>query len=364
MDDGKDKPHPAAARPPQIVPVTPPASWLRYTRWLGPLAALGLVALAVTVLRQITREISLSDVTTAVRAVPYPRIAASIALATLAMGTMALYDVLSCRLAGIRTVPARLAALAGFCGYALANALGFHVILGGSVRYRIYAARGLSAQEIAQILAMSLGTIWLAVGTLFAVVLFVEPMAVPVFGPRLPHLTQALGLAIGVAVIGLVIWLWPGRTGLTVLGWKFPVPTGRGAILQIGLGLGDFGLAAAALYVLLPGDLRPDFLGFSLIFMTSFLAGSLSHSPGGLGVLEAGILLGLGAGNRPDAIAALVVFRLTYYILPFIVAVVSLALMEATRGLKSWHPLLGPVLVTGGFGAVAAMVFWLADRFR
>jgi phosphatidylglycerol lysyltransferase len=98
--------------------------------------------------------------------------------------------------------------------------------------------------------------------------------------------------------------------------------------------------------------------------MSSFIAGSLSHSPGGLGVLEAGILLGLGAGNRPDAIAALVVFRLTYYILPFIVAVISLALMEATRGLKSWNALLGPVLITGGFGVVAALVFWLADRLH
>jgi phosphatidylglycerol lysyltransferase len=277
---------------------------------------------------------------------------------------MALYDVLSCRLVGIRSVPAWLAAQAGFCGYALSNALGFHVILGGSVRYRIYASRGLSAKAIAQILAMSLGTIWLAVGTLFAVVFVLQPMAVPVFGPRLPYLTQLLGLGLGVGIVGLVIWLWPGRSGLTVLGWKFPVPSGRGAIAQILLGLADFGLAAAALYVLLPPDLKPDFLAFSLIFMTSFIAGSLSHSPGGLGVLEAGILLGLGAGNRPDAIAALVVFRLTYYILPFAVAVASLALMEATRGLKSWRSLLGPVLITGGFGVVAALVFWLADKLR
>jgi phosphatidylglycerol lysyltransferase len=230
------------------------------------------------------------------------------------------------------------------------------------VRYRIYASRGLSAKEIAQILAMSLGTIWLAVGTLFAVVFVLQPMAVPVFGPRLPYLTQLLGVGLGIGVVGLVIWLWPGRSGLTVLGWKFPVPSGRGAILQILLGLADFGLAAAALYVLLPHDLRPEFLAFSLIFMTAFIAGSLSHSPGGLGVFEAGILLGLGAANRPDVIAALVVFRLTYYILPFAVAVTSLALMEATRGIKSWRSLLPTVLITLAFGAVAALVFWLADH--
>lgn len=364
MEDGQDISGPRSPAPPhQITPVTPPDSWSRVSRWLGPVLALGLIALAVTVLREITREITWAEVRSGVRAVPWPQIAVSIAFAALAMVTMGLYDVLSCRLAGIRRVPAALAGLAGFSGYALSNALGFHVILGGSVRYRIYASNGLTAQEIAQILALSLGTIWLAVGTLFAVVFLFEPMAVPIFG-RTPYLTQLLGGGLAIFLIALVVWLWPGRSGISVLGWRFPVPNGPGAIAQIALGLADFGLAAAALFVLMPGDVVPGFLPFALIFMTAFIAGSLSHSPGGLGVFEAGILLGLGAGNRPDVIAALIVFRLTYYILPFGVAVVALALHEATRGLKTWRWAARPVLITLGFGAVATIVFILVDRLR
>lgn len=366
MQDGTDIDRPAPPGVPpraDLAPVTPPAGWKRITRWLGPVLALGLIVLAAAVLREITREITFAEVRAAVRGVPLPQIAASIAFATLAMFTMALYDILSCRLAGLRDVPARLAGIAGFCGYALANALGFHVILGGSVRYRIYAGWGLSTGQIAQILALSLGTIWLAIGTLFAVVFVVEPMAVPVFG-RQPLLTQIVGAGIGIFLIGLIAWLWPGRAGLTLLGWRLPVPDGKGALMQIALGLADFGLAAAALYVLIPDDLQPGFLAFSLIFMTAFIAGSLSHAPGGLGVFEAGMLLGLGAANRPDAIAALVVFRLTYYILPFAVAVVTLALMEATKGLKSWRALLPTVLVTLGLGAIGAFIFWLAHQVR
>jgi phosphatidylglycerol lysyltransferase len=362
MDDGT-KSQSDRRGPPQISTVTPPDSWSRVTRWLGPVAALALIALAATVLREITREITWAEVRMAVRAVPYPQIATSIVFAALAMVTMGLYDVLSCRLAGIRRVPAYLAGLAGFSGYALANALGFHVLLGGSVRYRIYAGQGLSAQEIAQILALSLGTIWLAVGTLFSVVFLFEPMAVPVFG-RTPMLTQLLGAGIGILLIALIVWLWPGRSGLSLFGWRFPVPDGKGAIAQIVLGLADFGLAAAALYVLVPADLRPDFLAFALIFMTAFIAGSLSHAPGGLGVFEAGILLGLYAGHRPDAIAALIVFRLTYYILPFLVAVLALGLMEATRSVQSWRWAARPVLITLGLGLLATVVFFIVDRLR
>jgi phosphatidylglycerol lysyltransferase len=363
MDDGKTTQNSRPGPPPAIKTVTPPDRWRRVSRWLGPVAALALIALAATVLREITREITWTEVRMAVRAVPLPQIAASIAFAALAMVTMALYDILSCRLAGIHRVPARIAGLAGFSGYALANALGFHVLLGGSVRYRIYATQGLSAQEIAQILTLSLGTIWLAVGTMFSVVFLVEPMAVPVFG-RTPLLTQLLGAGIGIALIALIVWLWPGRSGLRLFGWTFPVPDGKGAIAQIVLGVADFGLAAAALYVLVPPDLRPDFLPFALIFMTAFIAGSLSHAPGGLGVFEAGILLGLAAGHRPDAIAALIVFRLTYYILPFLVAVLALGLMEATRGVQNWRWAARPILITLGLGLLAAVIFFVVDWLR
>ena len=351
----------SADSPPHIAPVTPPASWQRFTRWAGPVLALGLIVLAIVVLREVTKEITWAELKTAVAAVPPRGVAASMVFAMLAMGTMGLYDVLSCRIAGLSEVPARLAAIAGFCGYALANALGFHIILGGTVRYRIYSGHGISARAIAQILALSLGTIWLAIAALCAVVFLVEPMAVPLFG-HAPLLTRITGGVIAVAYVALVIWLWPGRQGLTLLGWTFPVPDGSGAILQTILGIADFGLAAAALYVLVPGDLRPDFLPFALIFMTSFLAGTLSHSPGGLGVLEAGILLGLGAANRPDAIAALIVFRLTYYIVPFIVAVLALVLMEATRGHSAFRWVVRPVMMTLGIGLLTVVLFFATRK--
>jgi len=363
MKDGTRVPDPLVPGRPTLSTVVAPPGWTRVRKVVGVALALGLIALAVTVLREVTREITWAEVQTAVGRVPAGPVVASMVLAAMAMLTMGLYDVLSCRIAGIRAVPAHIAGIAGFCGYALSNALGFHILLGGSVRYRIYASNGLSAREIAQILTLSLGTIWLAVGALFGVVFLLEPLAVPMFGSRLPILTQLLGAGLLAVLVVLVIWLWPGRSGLRLFGWIFPVPDGRGAILQILLGLSDFAQAAAALYVLLPDDVRIGFLGFSLIFMSSFIAGSLSHSPGGLGVFEAGILLGLGAANRPDVIAAILVFRLTYYIIPFLVAVAALFLMETSRGLRgwTWAWVRFPLLLTLASGIVAVLVFLIAD---
>ncbi|MCR8726806.1 hypothetical protein [Frigidibacter sp. ROC022] len=352
---------PPAADRPQLATAAPGSRWARLGHWLGPVMALGLIVLAVVVLREVTHEITLAAVRKAVRAVPLAHILASLGLAVLAMMTMGLYDVLSCKIAGLRHVPVRLAAVAGFCGYALANALGFHIILGGTVRYRIYIANGLTAQQIAQILALSLGTIWLSVAAVVAVVFMLEPAMIPLFRWA-PAATQAVGAGLGLALLALIVWLWPGRSSISILGWRFPVPNGPGAIAQTALGVIDFGLAAGALYVLLPGDLQPAFLPFSLIFITAFLAGALSHSPGGLGVLEAGILLGLGAVNRPDAVAALVVFRLTYYIVPFLVAVAALVVMETFRYDRPWRTFWRPAAITAALGLLVVLLLVLTRK--
>ena len=74
----------------------------------------------------------------------------------------------------------------------------------------------------------------------------------------------------------------------------------------------DIAAASGTLYVLLPSDVAPGFAIFVIVFVVAMLAGSASHVPGGLGVFEATILIGLGVGARPDAIAALGLYRLIY----------------------------------------------------
>ncbi len=90
-------------------------------------------------------------------------------------------------------------------------------------------------------------------------------------------------------------------------------------------------LAAAALYVLLPADIAPGYATFLILFVAAISRIRDQPCPGGLGVLEATILLGLGAGTRPDVVASLVLFRLIYYALPFLLAALGLAAFELYR---------------------------------
>ena len=58
---------------------------------------------------------------------------------------------------------------------------------------------------------------------------------------------------------------------------------------------------------------------------------SASHAPGGLGVFEAVALTGLSDMDKASVLAALVVFRLFYLIIPLIVAVIVVITFERSQ---------------------------------
>ncbi|MBX8828513.1 hypothetical protein HBA93_23180, partial [Ochrobactrum sp. SFR4] len=66
----------------------------------------------------------------------------------LSYAAVALYDVVAVETIAPNQIPKRLAAVAGAAGYAISNALGFSLLTGGALRYRIYAAEGISLADI------------------------------------------------------------------------------------------------------------------------------------------------------------------------------------------------------------------------
>jgi uncharacterized membrane protein YbhN (UPF0104 family) len=58
------------------------------------------------------------------------------------------------------------------------------------------------------------------------------------------------------------------------------------------------------------------------------VTGALSHSPGGLGVFEGVILLLMPEAPKAGVLAALVMFRLFYTYIPFLLGVVVIAWQE------------------------------------
>ena len=82
------------------------------------------------------------------------------------------------------------------------------------------------------------------------------------------------------------------------------------------------------MYVLVPNEPHIQFVDVAVIFVTATLLGFASHSPGGLGVFDAAMLIALWEYDAEELLAGLLIFRLLYYILPFALALAVLGIRE------------------------------------
>ena len=95
------------------------------------------------------------------RAIPASRLLGAVLLTCAGYGCLTLYDALGLRFAGARVAYPRLA-LISFMGYAIGHNVGLNTLSGGAIRYRAYSALGLSAKQIATVVA--LGTLTFSLG--------------------------------------------------------------------------------------------------------------------------------------------------------------------------------------------------------
>jgi hypothetical protein len=91
--------------------------------------------------------------------------------------------------------------------------------------------------------------------------------------------------------------------------------------VQVVLATVDVAITASIFYALLPASPNltwPIFLG---VYVASYTAGLAANLPGGIGVFDTAILLGLEPYlSAPHIIGAIVVFRLYYYVIPLFLA--------------------------------------------
>ncbi|WP_054312092.1 bifunctional lysylphosphatidylglycerol flippase/synthetase MprF [Mesorhizobium sp. 1M-11] len=300
-------------------------------RVLGPIVGAVAVAIAFLVIHQISGKIHLHQIREAVASTPLSAVVPALGFTIVSLMAMALYDVMAIRHVAPDKVPVRLALFAGFVGYGFSNAIGFHVFVGGPVRYRIYQSVGIDAADVGRIVGISFLTFWGGLLTVIGLAMLFDPVGIPALNLVSPLDDRIIGGGILLCLAVVLVWLSRGQRQVSVLGWTFPFPSARSAMVQILIGAVDIGAAAAALYVLLPADVAPAFTVFLALFVLAIIATVISHAPGGLGVLEATILFGLGVGARPDVIAALVVFRVVYYLFPLALAASALLVFEVYR---------------------------------
>jgi phosphatidylglycerol lysyltransferase len=300
----------------------------RLLQALPALASLIAFAVALEVLRLEVRNVGWHDLTRALADTPRPRLGAALALTAVNYVVLTGYDLLAFRYIGRELPRARIAATA-FVAYAIAHNVGFAALSGASVRYRFYARWGLSAEDLSRIVFSTALTFWVGLCALGGGTLLVAA-APPGWAPAAPMMRLT-----GVALVGLVLAYLAAsawrQAPLRLGGLTLPMPSASMAGMQLVLSAADWILAALVLYVLLPGG-APPLASFVSAFLVAILVGMVSHVPGGLGVFE-GLMVVLLRPWLPAAtlLPVFVVYRVVYYLVPLVLALVGLVGDEALR---------------------------------
>ncbi len=316
------------------VEVKPPL--LRFARLLAnPALRIALpvliVAIAVMVLHRLASNVAWGDVRADLATASVRDLAVAVGATMASFAALALYDVLAVRIVVPGIVPARIAALAGASGYAISNLLGFSWLTGSTVRYRIYSALGLDAGQVAAVIALNWSAFWMGGALIVGLLLAFHPLGLSAILPLAPALETGLGLSLLLGLGVFLAWLSQGPRRLTLMGATLTLPNLRAAVFLTAVAVADLLATGTVLYVLLPADLSQNSALFFTVFFGAVLLGLLSHAPGGLGVFEATMVIGLGAGGRSDVLAALVLYRMIYTVLPFGIAALGLGVGEALR---------------------------------
>lgn len=284
-----------------------------------------IMTIAILVLHHLAADVQWHAVKADIAGISPVRLLAAVAFTATSFAALALYDVVAVESVVPGRVPRHIAAMAGASGYAISNLLGFSWLTGGALRFRIYSSLGLDWSLVADVVMTSWVSFWLGIVLLLGLLMTFDPVGIASQLGLSARVDTAVGLALLSAIVGSFLWLSRARRTIGYRSYRFDLPTGKLAFLQTAAAIFDVLSAALALYVLMPGDLTQNFALFFAVYVMAIGLGILSHAPGGIGVFEATVMAGLGAGGRSDMLAALTLYRVIYYVLPFAITVLVMA---------------------------------------
>ncbi len=311
-------------------------------RALGPAIGIFLFGAALWVLENTLAEYRYRDIVASLQGIAGRQLAFALILTLFSYLILTGYELLAMRY--IRcSLPWRKIGFAAAISYAFSNAIGLSILTSGSVRYRLYSSWGLSPVDIARVVMFCAVTLWLGILSSGGSILLIESLALPA-SLHLPFASgQILGLLMLSVAVAYLLFSALHPQPLRIRGWQLEVPSPALAVQQLLIGALDWILAGAILYVLLPHT-SVSFAHFLGVFLVAQTVGLISHVPGGLGVFESLVLLMLPTEmTAVDLLAALLAYRLIYYLLPLATATVGLGIYESLR--HRWTALWLPKMV-------------------
>jgi glycosyltransferase 2 family protein len=296
--------------------------WLR-----RGITALFFIAVATLLVSQ-ARMIEWGEVLVSLQRYPLGILAGALALAVLSFLLYSCFDLLGRRYTG-HTLGTGTVMLVTFISYAFNLNLG-SLVGGVAFRFRLYSKLGLRTGLITRVLAFSMLTNWTGYLLLGGLVFSLMP---PAGLPPNWTIDSAQLRFVGLVLVALAggyvaLCAFSRQRTLRLRGHAIDLPSARMAFLQLLMGAGNWLVMSAIVFVLL--QQRIEFSAVVGVLLLAAIAGVITHIPAGLGVLEA-VFVALLSHQVPrhELLAALVAYRVIYYVMPLVLASALYFMLEA-----------------------------------
>ena len=201
---------------------------------------------------------------------------------------------------------------------------------GIGMRYRLYSRLGLPGGTITRIFSLSITTNWLGYILLGGFIFTFGVVELPAHWYIDEGTLRILGIAL---LLIIVVYLWfctfAKHRHITIKGQKLVLPSWKFALAQMAISGTNWMVMGAIIWLLLGQNINYFFvLG---VLLVSSIAGVIVHIPAGIGVLEA-VFMALLAGENTSQgtiIAALLAYRVLYYFIPLLLALMCYLLLES-----------------------------------
>jgi glycosyltransferase 2 family protein len=273
----------------------------------------------------------------AFRAIPPSHYLLALVSTVVAYVALAFYDRIALLHLGVKHISWRFIAACSFTTYALSHNIGASVVSGAMVRYRGYSSKGLNAAQIAMLVAITSLTFVLGEILVGGIALIFQPQALAQLGDLLPSfLTQeSTARIIGAVCLGLIVLYIAGSAlrlpSRTFFGVRIEYPHWDIVLRQLIAAPAEILGAAGIIYFALPAAGNPGFVVVLAVFIFSFTAALASNAPGGLGVFELVFLKSMPGAPQDGVLAALLLFRLLYLLIPLGMAIFVVLGFERRR---------------------------------
>ena len=231
------------------------------------------------------------------------------------------YDILALRYLK-KKLPYWLILTASSVGFAIGNTVGHSYISGGALRYFFYLKRGLSRTNIMLLIAFETVMFCLGLMTTYSIAVSLLPMVDLQLSKMHLYLLYISGIFVllGLVLYGMCVCKFHKK--LCIWNTELTTPTPANTSMQVLISCTDNFLVNLIFFILLNYHFDVDFLTSFVVSVLAMTIGMCMQSPGGLGIFEGLVILMLPhtSAQSVSILASLILFRVLYFFVPFVLA--------------------------------------------